>query len=169
MSEKKIVTLQEFLDLGRGNIHMLVTTNGCFDILGYHHVRLFEQIHQIVAGPHTLVVLINSDDSVQDLKGPGRPINTWERRAEVVAGLERVDYVIEFGEETPIEILGKIQPDIHVKGGDYQWDQIVEREIVEKHGGICIFLPPTKDKYGTVSTSRTINKIQRILSGGEKS
>ena len=84
------------------------------------------------------MVAINSDASVRELKGENRPLIPEDERAEMLAGLECVDYVVIFPELTPIELLSELKPNIHVKGGDYKLEQLVEREIVEANGGKII-------------------------------
>ena len=94
----------------------IVFTNGCFDIIHAGHVGYLADAKKL---GEKLIVAINNDDSVRKVKGPGRPINPVERRMAVLAGLEAVDWVVSFSEETPEELLRKLQPDILVKGGDY--------------------------------------------------
>lgn len=115
-------------DAGR----VVVTTNGCFDVLHVGHARY---LHEARALGDLLVVGVNSDDSVRRLKGPERPVIPEDERAEMLASLEAVDYVTVFGEDTPCELLEFIRPSIHVKGGDYSLDQVIERETVERNGG----------------------------------
>src|SRR6056297_283964 len=110
----------------------VVFTNGCFDILHSGHVILLEKAR---SQGDVLVLGINTDESVKRLKGEKRPINNQNERARVLAGLEAIDYVTFFSEDTPAEIIKEIQPDILVKGGDYSIDEIVGRETVEKGGG----------------------------------
>lgn len=110
----------------------VVTTNGCFDILHLGHVRILEAARQL---GDVLIVGINSDDSVKRLKGPQRPINTEMDRAEVLGALKSVDYVSVFSEDTPVEFLKVVKPDIHVKGADYLPSQLAETPVVESFGG----------------------------------
>lgn len=133
----------------------IVFTNGCFDILHAGHVRLLRQAREL---GNLLVVGLNSDDSVRRLKGESRPVNSAETRAEVLASLGCVDYVVIFPEDTPAELLEAIRPDILVKGGDYRLDQIVGRELLESYGGQVRVLPLTPDQ----STTRILRLI-----GGE--
>lgn len=85
-----------------------------------------------------LVVAVNSDSSVRHLKGENRPLVPEDERAEMLAGLECVDYVVIFPELTPISLLSELKPNIHVKGGDYQLEQLIERDVVEANGGEVI-------------------------------
>jgi D-beta-D-heptose 7-phosphate kinase/D-beta-D-heptose 1-phosphate adenosyltransferase len=103
----------------------IVFTNGCFDLLHAGHVRYLEQASAL---GDVLIVAVNSDDSVTRLKGESRPINPLVDRMELLAGLASVDLVVEFSEDTPQQLICDIHPDILVKGGDYQIEQIVGRE-----------------------------------------
>jgi D-beta-D-heptose 7-phosphate kinase/D-beta-D-heptose 1-phosphate adenosyltransferase len=116
----------------------IVFTNGCFDLLHLGHVRL---LRQAAALGDFLVVGLNSDASVRSLKGPNRPINTAECRAEILSALESVDAVTIFDEETPLGLIGTIGPDVLVKGGDYQPEEVVGRTEVEAAGGCVVLIP----------------------------
>lgn len=116
----------------------IVFTNGCFDLLHVGHVRLLREASRL---GDVLVVGLNSDASVQALKGPSRPLQSQDDRAEVLAALEYVDLVVVFDEETPEELIRAIVPDVLVKGGDYRPDQVVGREIVEEAGGELVLIP----------------------------
>ena len=138
MSQQKIYKRNELAAIlqqlkSEGNV--VVTTNGCFDVLHLGHLRYLQAARQL--GDH-LVVAINSDTSVRELKGENRPLVPEDERAEMLAGLECVDYVVIFPELTPIELLSKLKPSIHVKGGDYKLEQLVEKEVVEENGGKVI-------------------------------
>lgn len=110
----------------------IVFTNGCFDIIHAGHVGYLSEAKKL---GDRLIVAINSDDSVTRLKGAGRPINPVERRMAVLDGLEAVDWVVNFSEDTPEGLLETLQPDILVKGGDYSLDQVVGGEYVLSYGG----------------------------------
>ena len=114
---------------------VVVTTNGCFDVLHLGHLRYLQAARQL---GDMLVVAVNSDSSVRHLKGENRPLVPEEERAEMLAGLECVDYVVIFSELTPINLLSELKPSIHVKGGDYQLEQLIERDVVEANGGEVI-------------------------------
>ncbi len=116
-----------------GNV--VVTTNGCFDVLHLGHLRYLQAARQL---GDVLVVALNSDSSVRQLKGENRPLVPEAERAEMLAGLECVNYVVLFPELTPIALLSELKPSLHVKGGDYKLEQLVEREVVEKNGGKVI-------------------------------
>jgi D-beta-D-heptose 7-phosphate kinase / D-beta-D-heptose 1-phosphate adenosyltransferase len=102
-----------------------------------------------------LVVGLNSDSSVRTLKGPGRPLNSVEARAAVLAGLQSVDYIMVFDEPTPIRLIEAVRPDVLVKGADYRKAEVVGADLVESHGG-RVYLAPLRDGYSTT------NLIQRM-------
>lgn len=110
----------------------IVFTNGCFDLLHIGHVRYLEQAKAL---GDILIVGINTDASVQVLKGPTRPIQNENDRAEILASLKAVDHTVLFGEETPINLIQQVKPDILVKGGDWKKEQIVGWDFVESYGG----------------------------------
>jgi rfaE bifunctional protein nucleotidyltransferase chain/domain len=133
----------------------VVFTNGVFDLLHRGHV---EYLAVARARGDFLIIGLNSDSSVRQIKGALRPIVKQEDRAMVLAGLSSVDYICFFNEETPYNIINSLQPDILVKGGDYELDEIVGRDIVENSGGKVITIPITKG----MSTSNIIKKIKEI-------
>jgi D-beta-D-heptose 7-phosphate kinase/D-beta-D-heptose 1-phosphate adenosyltransferase len=133
---------------------VLVFTNGCFDLLHPGHVRYLAASRAL---GDALVVAINSDRSVRVLKGAGRPILNETERAEVMAALEAVDYVIVFDEETPRELIADLLPDVLVKGGDWTVDQIVGREEVERAGGKVLSLPYVEGLSTTDIIKRILN------------
>lgn len=134
----------------------LVFTNGCFDLIHPGHVAFLQRARAL---GDALLVALNSDDSVRRIKGMGRPILSIEERIGVLSGMEAVDYICVFEEDTPHEILRHLLPDVLVKGGDYSPDQIVARDVVEDAGG----------RVATVSTTfktSTTAIINRILKAG---
>ena len=134
----------------------LVFTNGCFDILHVGHVRYLQQAR---AMGDLLVVGVNTDDSVRRLKGPERPINPESDRAELLAALECVDYVTLFPEDTPVDLILAIRPDIHVKGGDYKPEDLPEADAMRSVGGRIEIIPfsvTDSEGFSTTSTVRTI-------------
>lgn len=133
----------------------IVFTNGCFDIL--HPGHLFSLIKAKLEGD-VLIVGINSDSSVKTLKGASRPIFSEKERSELLSALFFVDYVVIFSEETPIELIKLVQPDVLVKGGDYKEEDVVGREIVEARGGKLVMIPPV----GGYSTSKIIERIKNV-------
>jgi rfaE bifunctional protein nucleotidyltransferase chain/domain len=106
--------------------------NGCFDLLHVGHVRYLQGA---AAEADRLIVAVNGDRSVAALKGPGRPILTASDRAELVAALRGVDYVVVFGEATVERLLRMVKPDVHCKGTDYTVDSVPERAVVAEYGG----------------------------------
>ncbi len=123
---------------GRPRDRRVVFTNGCFDVLHPGHV---EHLAQAKALGDVLVVGLNSDSSVQRLKGAGRPLVAEADRAAMLAALRSVDAVTLFDEDTPLELISTLLPDVLVKGGDYDLNGIVGREVVEKAGGEVRVLP----------------------------
>lgn len=133
----------------------IVFTNGCFDIIHAGHVGYLAEAKKL---GNRLIVAINNDDSVHRLKGAGRPINPVERRAAVLAGLEAVDWVVSFAEDTPENLLKELQPDILVKGGDYTLDQVVGGAYVESYGGQVRAL----EFLDNCSTSAIVEKMKQV-------
>jgi D-beta-D-heptose 7-phosphate kinase/D-beta-D-heptose 1-phosphate adenosyltransferase len=131
----------------------MVFTNGCFDILHAGHVAYLEEARAL---GDRLIVAVNDDASVARLKGAGRPVNVLERRAKVLSGLEAVDYVVDFSEDTPRELLQLLRPEVLVKGGDYARDQVVGADIVLGYGGEVRVLGLVDD----LSTTRVLEQIR---------
>lgn len=155
-SERGVVNEEQLMvDVAdaRAQNERIVFTNGCFDILHAGHVGYLEQARKL---GDRLVVAINSDASVTRLKGEGRPINPVDRRMAVLAGLEAVDWVVSFEDDTPERLLEMIRPDILVKGGDYSRQEVVGWEIVEAYGGEIAVL----DFLDDCSTTAIVTKIQ---------
>jgi D-beta-D-heptose 7-phosphate kinase/D-beta-D-heptose 1-phosphate adenosyltransferase len=142
--------LKAALDRRRQRGDTVVFTNGCFDLLHMGHVRYLRQAREL---GHCLVVAINADASVQRLKGPGRPVIGQDERAEMLGSLECVDYVTVFDEDTPVELLGLLKPDLLVKGG--ATPEIVGQGLVEGYGGKVYRL----DLVEGQSTTQIINRI----------
>jgi D-glycero-beta-D-manno-heptose 1-phosphate adenylyltransferase len=124
--------LNEAIDFYRSQNKKIVFTNGCFDLLHIGHVRYLEQAHSLA---DVLIVGINSDASVQKLKGPTRPIQNQYDRSEILASLRAVQHTVIFDEDTPLELIKKIKPDVLVKGGDWKIPQIVGSDFVMSYGG----------------------------------
>ena len=133
----------------------IVFTNGCFDILHRGHVTYLNQARDL---GDLLIVGINSDESVKRLKGLERPVNMLEDRAYVLSALKSVDYVISFEEDTPLNLINLIMPDILVKGGDYTIDRIVGAQEVLAHGGRVEIIPfvPGKSTSAIIDTIKTL-------------
>jgi D-beta-D-heptose 7-phosphate kinase/D-beta-D-heptose 1-phosphate adenosyltransferase len=138
----------------QGEGQKVVFTNGCFDLLHPGHVGCLEEARAL---GDALIVGVNTDASVARLgKGAGRPLTPEADRARVLAALACVDRVVLFDEDTPLEILSLLQPDVLVKGGDYQLDEIVGREMVEARGGRVAALPLVPG----YSTTKLIDRIR---------
>ena len=131
----------------------LVFTNGVFDILHVGHVRYLEQARSL---GDALVVAINSDASVRELKGAGRPLINQDERAEILAALRSVNYVSVFDDVSPRSLIADLLPDVLVKGGDYALDEIHGREEVEAGGGRVVSLPFVEG----VSSSALIERMR---------
>lgn len=133
----------------------VVATNGCFDILHIGHIRSLQKAKKL---GDILVVGVNSDGSVKKLKGENRPINRENERAEVLAALSCIDFVSIFSEETAEKFLDLFRPDIYVKGGEYDLDNLPEVPLVTKYGGKIIQIPMVPG----FSTTDTIEKLKKI-------
>jgi len=144
--------LMQAIEDSRAEGEKIVMTNGCFDIIHAGHVGYLEQARAL---GDRLVVAINSDASVTRLKGSGRPINPAERRMAVLAGLEAVDWVLCFDEDTPERLIEMVKPDVLVKGGDYSISEVVGGDIVQSYGGDVQVL----DFHDDCSTTAIVNKI----------
>ena len=139
---------------GKRNGRRVVFTNGCFDLLHPGHIGSLEQARAL---GDVLIVGLNSDASVRQLKGAGRPILLERERAEILASLECVDAVVIFDALTPREVIARLLPDILVKGGDWASDQIVGREEVEAAGGSVVSIPVVAG-YSTTEILRKIRE-----------
>lgn len=132
----------------------VVFTNGCFDLLHYGHLHYLAEARDL---GERLVVGINSAASVRRLKGAHRPINDSSTRQTLLAALEFVDLVVEFSEDTPLALIRKLQPDVLVKGGDYQIENIVGAKLVQERGGEVLTLPFVAG-YSTTKIERKIKQ-----------
>jgi D-beta-D-heptose 7-phosphate kinase/D-beta-D-heptose 1-phosphate adenosyltransferase len=142
------------LEQRRQRSEQIVFTNGCFDVLHAGHVRYLRQARDL---GHCLVVGLNSDASVRRLKGAGRPLNAAELRAEVLAALGCVDYVVTFDEDTPHGLIELVRPHVLVKGADYKPEQVVGRDFVEAYGGTVVLIPLVPGQ----STTRLVPFVKR--------
>ena len=149
MTEEQLLIAMED---ARNNGEKIVFTNGCFDLLHPGHVTYLEDAKKL---GQRLVVAVNSDASVKRLKGEGRPIQSAESRMAVLAGLEAVDWVVVFGDDTPERLLEILKPDVLVKGGDYTPEQVVGAPIVQAYGGEVAVLSFV-DQCSTTSIVKTI-------------
>ncbi|NCA75857.1 MAG: D-glycero-beta-D-manno-heptose 1-phosphate adenylyltransferase [Alphaproteobacteria bacterium] len=133
--------LQKRIALWRFKGKKIVFTNGCFDILHLGHIEYLSKSRDL---GDVLVVGLNSDESVRCIKGPHRPVNNQDARSITLAALSFVDAVILFGEDTPLNLIRQIQPDILVKGKDYEGKEIVGTDVVKAGGGIVATIELTK-------------------------
>lgn len=131
----------------------IVFTNGCFDILHIGHIRYLEKASKL---GEILVIGLNSDASVKRLKGRSRPINCENERAEMLSSLSFVDYVVIFDEDTPIDLIINLAPDVLVKGGDYEHEYVIGTREVEAKGGKLVLIPFVEGKSTTEIISRVI-------------
>ena len=157
--DNKIVEVDELVKIlqdEREKGKKVVFTNGCFDIFHVGHARYLKQASTY---GDILIVGVNSDASVKRLKGPERPIISEKERMELLADLQCVSYVVKFSEDTPYELIKKIQPDIITKGGDYKPEDVVGKDIVEQKGGKVVICNLIEGK----STTNIITKIKKLI------
>ncbi|MBK9324007.1 MAG: D-glycero-beta-D-manno-heptose 1-phosphate adenylyltransferase [Bdellovibrionaceae bacterium] len=145
--------ISEVLDPVRLQKRKVVFTNGCFDLLHVGHVRYLQEARKL---GDLLVVGVNSDASTKRLKGPTRPVQIEGDRAEILAALGCVDFVVVFEDDTPLNLIKIVKPDILVKGGDWKIDQIVGADFVLSQGGTVLSLQFIDGK----STTNLIKKAQ---------
>jgi D-beta-D-heptose 7-phosphate kinase/D-beta-D-heptose 1-phosphate adenosyltransferase len=144
--------LQPILESERQKGKTIVFTNGCFDLLHVGHVKYLQKARHL---GDLLVLGLNSDASIRRLKGPKRPLLGEEERAHILAALNCIDFVVIFDEDTPLELIRALRPDILVKGGDYTADGVVGKKIVESYGGHVELIQFVDGK----STTNIINKV----------
>lgn len=137
----------------------IVLTNGCFDILHSGHTTYLQAAKQL---GDILIVAVNSDSSITAIKGPLRPINQLMDRLQVLSALASVDYVVAFDELTPIDLIKQIKPHVHVKGGDYQREDLPEAPVVEELGGKVVILPYVLDRSTSKIIKRIIDSMQNV-------
>lgn len=147
--------LQRQLALWRFKDKKLVFSNGCFDVLHLGHIEYLAKAREL---GHILIVGLNSDDSVRRIKGAHRPVNNVEARAVVLAALSFVDAVVVFDKDTPIDLIKLVQPDVLVKGKDYEGKEIVGADVVKARGGQVVTIELTKG----YSTSHTIELAHKV-------
>lgn len=156
----RIVSQEELIALvGRTKrrSRRVVFTNGCFDLLHPGHIRTLEEARSL---GDLLVVALNEDASVRKSKGDSRPVIAENERAELLAALEAVDFVVLFGEPTPRELIAKLVPDVLVKGADWGSTEIVGRDEVERAGGRVVSIP-LECGYSTTSIVKRIRKLSQ--------
>lgn len=154
----KVLTLDDayrIIDNRKAQGALVVFTNGCFDLLHPGHTRYLGEARKL---GDILVVAINSDKSVQSLKGDGRPIFPQDERAEILAALECVDYVTIFDDTTPRAVIARMLPHVLVKGAGWRPNEIIGREEVEASGGRVISMPPAPG----FSTTAIVEAVHRI-------
>lgn len=160
----KVVGLAELdraLAIERAAGRTVVFTNGCYDLLHAGHLHLLEQAASL---GDVLVVGLNGDSSVRRLKGPRRPYVPFAERAELLAGLEVVDYVVGFDEDTPEALVGRVRPHVLVKGADWEEDAIAGRQTVAAEGGFVVRVPLREG----LSTSRLVQRVRGRAGGRAK-
>ena len=159
MTEKnKIKTLEELKEIIenlKGKNKKIVWTNGCFDLIHEGHIKYLKKAREI---GDCLVLGLNSDSSIRQIKGPGRPIRPEKARAEIISSFEFVDYVLIFSEVDATKHLSVLKPDVYVKSGNYTLETIHqgERAVVEGYGGKIVLIPSIDD----ISTSKIIDRIR---------
>jgi D-beta-D-heptose 7-phosphate kinase/D-beta-D-heptose 1-phosphate adenosyltransferase len=151
-------TLKEKVDSLRQAGKQVVFTNGCFDLLHIGHVRYLQEARQL---GDCLVVAVNSDSSVRQIKEPGRPIIPEGQRAEVVAALGCVDWVTIFDEPDPLDLIRLLKPDILVKGADWSEEEIVGAPEVKEAGGQVIRIPLVQGSSTSVILERIASKFSK--------
>ena len=151
LSEK---ALEIALERERARGHTIAFANGCFDVLHVGHIRYLQDAAKQA---DVLVVGVNGDDSVRELKGEGRPVMPASERAEIIAAIDGVDYVTIFDERSPARLLGALKPDVHCKGTDYTADSVPERDVVRAYGGRVAIVGDAKEH----STSKLLEKLRK--------
>ena len=151
---KNLVELTKLREIFGREGKTTVFTNGCFDVLHSGHIHLFRQAKKC---GDILIVAVNDDLSVRDLKGSARPVFPLEERLEVLEAVEIIDYLTSFSQTTPREVIQALLPDVLVKGGDWKPDEVVGREEVEEAGGRVIIIPYLPGR----SSSEILKKIKK--------
>lgn len=144
--------IKRLVDIIHDSGKTVVCTNGCFDILHVGHVRYLEKTKEFA---DFSIVLLNSDKSVKSIKGPTRPINNENDRAELLSALKCVDFVVLFDEDSPRNLLDEIKPDVYTKGADYTMETLPEADIMRKNGTRVEFIKFVEGK----STTNVIKKM----------
>src|SRR5207253_1038856 len=145
--------LKHELDSRRRLGQRVAFTNGCFDVLHAGHVQYLQEAR---AQADLLVVGLNSDAGVRNLKGAGRPVHPVDARARVLAGLHAVDYVVVFEDPTPLPLIEAVRPDVLIKGADYPRESVVGAQLVESYGG-RVHLAAFREGF---STTRLLEKVR---------
>jgi len=161
MIEGKILSLEKLLPLVeklKQSRKTIVLANGCFDWLHVGHIRYLEGARRL---GDLLIVGLNSDDSVRKLKGPLRPLMPENERAEILAAISFVDYIVIFSEPTVERLLLQLRPDIHCKGTDYTADNVPERDVVLSYGGKIAIVGDAKDHSTRDFIQEVLRRNQR--------
>ncbi len=156
---KTISQMKAILRRLRGREKRVVFTNGCFDILHVGHIRYLRKARKL---GDVLVIGLNTDRSVREIKGERRPVVSEKERAEVLSALEFVDYVVLFDEPHPLHLIAALKPHILVKGADWPKNKIIGRDVVEKVGGRVVRIPLVPG----ASSTGVIEKILKVYGGG---
>src|SRR5438105_468485 len=151
VSEEELVAAVE---RERAAGHSIAFANGCFDVLHVGHIRYLQGAAREA---DVLVVGVNGDESVRELKGPGRPVMNEAERAEIIAAIRGVSYVTIFRERSPARLIGDFKPDVHCKGTDYTPDSVPEAEVVRAYGGRVAIVGDPKDH----STTELLETMRR--------
>ncbi len=156
--DRKLKTVEELIKIRKSlksSGSKVVLTNGCFDILHGGHIYLFREAKK---WGDILIVALNDDRSVRKIKGPMRPIFKLEERIEILEAVEFIDFIVSFKEETPRRLISLILPDVLVKGGDWDKEEVVGRKEVESAGGKVVVLP----YLSGYSTTEIIEKVHSL-------
>ncbi len=151
---KTIKEIKKICEKLRKENKIIVFTNGCFDIIHPGHIKLLKKAKSL---GDILIVGLNKDTSVKKLKGEKRPIIDEKGRAEILSSFSMVDYIVLFGEKTPIRLIKNILPHYIVKGGDYKENEVVGKEIIKKYGGKVVIVPFYKN-YSTTNLLKKANE-----------
>ncbi|MCS7201356.1 MAG: D-glycero-beta-D-manno-heptose 1-phosphate adenylyltransferase [Dictyoglomus sp.] len=152
---KNKIELKKIIENLKKQGKIIVFTNGCFELLHPGHIEILEKAKSL---GDILIVGINSDNSVKEIKGEKKLILDEKSRLRIISSLEVVDYVVLFDEKTPENLISELKPDIHVKGGDYKIEDLPEAKIVEDYGG-KVFIFPLLEGF---STTKIIEKILKL-------
>jgi rfaE bifunctional protein nucleotidyltransferase chain/domain len=158
------IKIQNFKNLKKVRLSLkkqgkkVVFTNGCFDLLHSGHVHLFREARKL---GDVLIVAVNDDASVQKIKGPRRPIFPLKERLEILEAIQFIDYLIPFSQETPRELISLLLPDVLVKGGDWNMDEVVGREEVTNAGGKVVLISPREGQSTSQILSRVIESFKK--------
>ncbi|SFL18967.1 D-glycero-beta-D-manno-heptose 1-phosphate adenylyltransferase [Halanaerobium salsuginis] len=151
---KQLADLKKEVNLAKKQGELIVFTNGCFDILHVGHIRYLKKA---AALGDKLIVAVNNDNSVRELKGKTRPLVPEQERVEMLSALEMIDYLLLFAETDCKKLLSELEPQLYVKGGDYRVEDLPEAETVYSYGGKIILITQVKGR----STTNLIKKIRK--------